>query len=75
MPGLMRYVCLEEPDQTAIVRVIRVTSLRLSEAAGYLGTETEWPPLAMLAGMREHYPEIELHDIVQIIEHLSPGES
>lgn len=47
----------------------------LVDAAGYLGTETEWPPEAMLDGMREHYPDIELHDIVQVIEHLSPEES
>lgn len=74
-PGLMRYVCADDPSQTAVVRVVRVTSMPLAAAAGYLGTEDEWPPPAMLAGMREHYPQIELHDIVQIIEHLSPDES
>ncbi len=73
--GLMRYVCLDDPDQTAVVRVVRVASMPLADAAEYLGTETEWPPQAMLDGMREHYPDIELHDIVQVIEHLSPQES
>ena len=73
--GLMRYVCLDDPHQTAVVRVVRVTSMPLADAAEYLGTETEWPPQAMLHGMREHYPDIELHDIVQVIEHLSPQES
>jgi hypothetical protein len=29
----------------------------------------------MLAGMREHYPEIQWDDIVQIIEHLTPAET
>ncbi|MEQ1704165.1 MAG: hypothetical protein ABMA25_29000 [Ilumatobacteraceae bacterium] len=74
-PGLMRYVGVGDPSQTTVVRVVRVTSMPLADAAGYLGTEDEWPPPAMLAGMREHYSDIELHDIVQIIEHLSPDES
>lgn len=74
-PGLMRYVCVGKPAQTTVVRVVRVTSMPLADAAGYLGTADEWPPLAMLAGMREHYPDIELHDTVQIIEHLSPEET
>lgn len=74
-PGLMRYVCVGEPEQTTVVSVLQVTSMPLAEAAGYLGTEAEWPPPAMLAGMREHYPDIELHHIVQVIEHLSPDES
>ena len=73
--GLMKYICLDDPDQTAVVRVVRVTSMPLADAADYLGTETEWPPQAMLDGMREHYLHIELHDIVQVVEHLSPQES
>ena len=29
----------------------------------------------MLAGMREHYPEIRWNDMVQIVEHLTPAET
>ena len=75
VPGPMRYVCLENPELTTVVEVTRVTSMPLIDAAAYLGTQNEWPSAAMLEGMREHYPDIELHDIVQIIEHLSPEES
>jgi hypothetical protein len=29
----------------------------------------------MLEGMRKHYPEIELVDIVQVVEHLTPAQT
>ena len=29
----------------------------------------------MLDGMREHYPDIQWDDLVQIVEHLTPDES
>jgi hypothetical protein len=74
-PGLMRYVCADDPALTAVVRVVRVTSMPLADAAGFLGMEAEWPPAIMLEGMREHYPDIDLDEIVQIVEHLSPHES
>lgn len=74
-PGLMRYLCLDDPSRTTVARVIRVTSLPLADAAAYLGIEDEWPPSVMLDGMREHYPDIELDDVVRVIEHLSPDES
>jgi len=41
----------------------------LALAAPYLGSSEEWPDEVMLAGMREHYPDIELSDVVQVIEH------
>jgi len=29
----------------------------------------------MLDGMRKHYPEIELTDVVQVVEHLTPEQT
>jgi hypothetical protein len=74
-PGLMRYVCAGNAGLTTIVRVERVTSMPLADAAAFLDMEVDWPPDIMLQGMREHYPDIDLDEIVQVIEHLTPGES
>ena len=70
----MLYVCDEAPDQKIIVNVTRWTEMPLSEAATYLGMSDEWPDQVMLTGMREHYPDIKLSDIVQIIEHDPPAQ-
>jgi hypothetical protein len=74
-PGFMRYVCDEEPDRTTVVWVTRVTSMPLSEAAAFVGREADWPEAIMLAGMREHYPQIGWSDTVEVIEHLTPAET
>ncbi len=71
----MTYVCEGNPSRRAKVLVTRCTDMALSQTAAYLGREAEWPAATMLEGMREHYPEIELTDIVQIIEHLSPAQT
>lgn len=68
-PGPMRYVC-DEDGRSVIVVVVRCTDMPLSSVAAYLGKTDEWPPDVMLAGMREHYPDIELDEIVQVIEHM-----
>lgn len=47
----------------------------LADTAGFLGIEADWPPEIMLEGMREHYPDIHLDEVIQVIEHLSPTES
>lgn len=65
----MRYICDDDPAQTADVNVVRCTDMPLPAAAAYLGKSQEWPDDVMLAGMREHYPQIELTDIVQVIVH------
>ena len=70
--GPMQYICDSIPDQTVTVNVVRCTNMALSEAAAYLGMSDEWPDDVMLAGMREHYPDIRLTDIVQVIEHDPP---
>lgn len=74
-PGYMRYVCDGRPEQTVIVWVVRSTSMPLSEAAASVGRADEWPKEIMLAGMREHYPQIEWNDVVDVIEHLTPAET
>lgn len=74
-PGLLSYVCEADVRKSAVVRVTRCTDMPLSEAATFLGREEEWPDAVMLEGMREHYPEIELTSVVQIVEHLSPAET
>lgn len=72
IPGPMRYVCLDDPSRSVVVKVVQVTDMPLSAAAVYLGREAEWPKPVMLAGMREHYPSIGWLDMVQVIEHLPP---
>ncbi|MEM7223761.1 MAG: ASCH domain-containing protein [Pseudomonadota bacterium] len=74
-PGAMTYVCVDDPAKTAVVWVTRCTDMALSEVAAYLGRQTEWPDAVMLEGMREHYPEIEMTDTVQVIEHLTPAQT
>ena len=74
-PGYLRYVCDGDPAKTAIVWVTRCRDVPLSEAAAAVGKETEWPKEVMLDGMREHYPDIQWDDLVQIVEHLTPDES
>ena len=44
----------------------------LSEAAAFVGKQDEWPAPVMRRGMRDHYRDIELTDIVQVIEHGVP---
>ncbi|RVU39780.1 hypothetical protein EOI86_06470 [Hwanghaeella grinnelliae] len=74
-PGPMRYVHDDDPGQWVIVQVTRCTDMPLADAAAYLGKTAEWPDDVMLAGMREHYPEIALTDTVQVIEHDPPPQS
>jgi hypothetical protein len=74
-PGYLRYVCDCDSAKTAIVWVFRCTDLPLSQAAAFVGREAEWPKEVKLAGMREHYPEIQWTDMVQIVEHLTPAET
>ncbi len=70
--GPLRYICAADHNRTVIVTVTQCTDMPLAKAAAYLGMETEWPDAVMLAGMREHYPNITLNDSVQIIEHSAP---
>lgn len=69
VPGPMRYVCADDGAEVAIVNVLRCTDMPLASVAAYLDRSDTWPDEAMLAGMREHYPDIALTDIVQVIEH------
>jgi hypothetical protein len=72
VPGLMRYVNAGDRARNVVVMVTGCARMPLHEAAAYLGREDEWPDAVMLDGMREHYPSIELHDMVDIVEHLTP---
>jgi len=47
----------------------------LGEAAQFVGRAQEWPDAIMLEGMREHYPEIQLSSIVQVVEFAPPSSS
>ncbi|MES9901744.1 MAG: ASCH domain-containing protein [Sedimenticola sp.] len=73
--GPMVYWCEGNSEKTVTVWVNRCTVMPLSKAAEFLGKAEEWPDEVMLEGMREHYSEIQLSDIVQVIEHLNPKES
>ncbi len=67
-PGPLQFQCDEDPSQMVVVTVTRCTDMPLTDAAGFVGRADEWPDEVMLAGMREHYPEIRLSDIVQVVE-------
>lgn len=67
--GPMRYVCDGDPSRSIVVDVTRCTDMPLSHAAAFLGREADWSGDVLLVGMREHYPDIEWTDLVQIIEH------
>lgn len=73
--GALEYRCESNPKVKVRVWVVKVTHMPLSAAAAYLGRAAEWSPDIMLIGMRAHYPSIELSDMVQVIEHLTPEES
>jgi hypothetical protein len=74
-PGYLRYECQDGQNAPLVVWVWRCTDMPLSEAAGFLGKKANWPPTVMLQGMREHYPDIQWSDVVQVIEHESPQQT
>ena len=74
-PGSMTYICDDDPGSTAVVWVTRWTDVPLRDAAALVGREDDWPNHVMLAGMREHYPDITLDDTVQVVEHLTPDQT
>lgn len=67
-PGLLRFINNDDVSQSIEVVATRCTEMPLHDAAEFLGRKDEWPDQIMLIGMREHYPEIELESIVQVIE-------
>lgn len=75
VPGHMRYICEDDPQQIVIVWVTKCTDMPLSAVATFLDMESEWPEAVLLAGMCEHYPTIAWEDEVQVIEHLSPADT
>lgn len=70
--GPMVYWCEGNSSMTVTVWVTRCSGMLLSEAAAFLGKAEQWPDDLMLEGMREHYPDIQLSDIVQVVEHETP---
>lgn len=73
--GPMVYWCEGNSTMATTVWVTRCSDMALCEAAAFLGKAEEWPDNVMLDGMREHYPDIQLSDIVQVVEHESPEDS
>jgi len=74
-PGPLRYCNQQNPADTLVVWVTSVETLPLCAAAERLGKQAEWPDDVLLAGMREHYPAIELNSVVQLVHHLTPEAS
>lgn len=66
-PGPLVFVDQGDPARRVEVVVWDVRDLPLRDAAADLGRASEWPDDVLLAGMREHYPEITLDDVVQIV--------
>jgi len=69
VPGPMRYLNVQNIDDTLVVRVTAVKTMPLSAVARYPGKEEEWPDPVLLAGRREHYPDIQLDSEVDVIHH------
>ena len=74
VPGPLTFFNEADPDQTVAVTVTRCTDLPLSDAAAFVGRAEDWPDAVMLEGMREHYPEIALSSVVQVVEFEGVGE-
>jgi hypothetical protein len=72
IPGSLMFFCKEDPNITVLVTVTRCTEMLLSDAAAFVGQSGEWPDKIMLAGMQEHYPDIALSSLVQVIEYDLP---
>ncbi len=70
--GTLKFICDVNSSQTVDVEVFRCTDMPLSEAASFVGRADDWPGEIMLEGMREHYPDIQLSSIVQVIEYKLP---
>lgn len=68
-PGTLKFICDGCSNQTVEVEVFRCTDMPLFEAASFVGKADEWPDGIMLESMREHYSEIQLSSIVQVIEY------
>ena len=73
VPGRLKFICDGEPGKFVEVEVFRCTEMPLSDAASFVGRANEWPDDVMLEGMREHYPEIQLSSIVQVVEFYPPA--
>jgi hypothetical protein len=73
LPGAMQYVNMTNAADRLTVWVTKVESMPLSAVADYLNQVEEWPDAILLAGMREHYPEIQLDSVVDVIHHLPPA--
>jgi hypothetical protein len=71
--GSIKFVSDGNPSQCVEVEVFRCTNMSLSEAASFVGKADEWTDKIMLEGMREHYPDIQLTSIVQVIEYKPPA--
>ena len=71
--GPMIFSCDENPKQTVEVAVFRCTDMPLSKAAAFVGNVDEWSDEIMLEGMHEHYPDIQLSSIVQVVEFKPPA--
>jgi len=69
VPGPLKFVCDANSSQTVEVEVFRCSDMPLNQAASFVGKTEEWSDDVMLAGMREHYPDIQLSSIVQVIEY------
>lgn len=75
VPGPMLYVNASDVSDKILVLVTKVEKMPLSAVAFYLGKQNEWTDDGLLLGMREHYPEIELDSVVDIIHHITSGSS
>ncbi|MDO6406887.1 ASCH domain-containing protein [Pantoea phytobeneficialis] len=71
--GPMLYVNAEDVSDMVIVWVTHVETMPLFSVAQHLGKIQAWPDDVLLAGMREHYPGIEMDSIVSVIHHLPPA--
>lgn len=72
VPGPLTFTCDGNSEKTVLVEVLRCTEMPLKHVAAFVGRADDWPNEIMLNGMREHYAEIELTSVVQVIEFENP---
>lgn len=73
-PGFLVFEASVDPQLIALVWVDDVAHVKLADVHTVLEGENT-PPDELLAGMRRHYPDIELDSEVMIVKHISPAET
>lgn len=73
-PGFLIFEASDDPVLLALVWVEDVIYTALRDVHDAVGGE-KYSPDELLAGMRKHYPDIQLDSEIMVVKHLSPLET